>query len=56
MSVTDAVLSEVTAWQSQPLEPMYPVIFFDALRVKIASFTHVPYKGGNDILAALLLG
>jgi len=34
-SVTDAVVSEVTAWQSRPLEPMYPVVFFDALRVKI---------------------
>ena len=34
-SVTDAVLDEVTAWQQRPLEPMYPVIFFDALRVKI---------------------
>ena len=33
--VTDAVLSEITAWQARPLEPMYPVIFFDALRVKI---------------------
>ena len=33
--VTDAVLAEVTAWQSRPLEPMYPVVFFDALRVKI---------------------
>lgn len=34
-TVTDAVLSEITAWQARPLEPMYPVIFFDALRVKI---------------------
>jgi putative transposase len=34
-TVTDAVLAEITAWQSRPLEPMYPVIFFDALRVKI---------------------
>ena len=34
-SVTDAVMSEVTAWQSRPLEPMYPVVFFDALRVKV---------------------
>src|SRR6202163_2340850 len=33
--VTDAVLAEITAWQARPLEPMYPVIFFDALRVKI---------------------
>ena len=34
-SVTDAVLAEVGAWQARPLEPMYPVVFFDALRVKI---------------------
>jgi putative transposase len=34
-SVTDAVMTEVTAWQARPLEPMYPVVFFDALRVKI---------------------
>ena len=34
-SVTDAVMAEVTAWQARPLEPMYPVVFFDALRVKI---------------------
>lgn len=34
-SVTDAVMAEVTAWQARPLEPMYPVIFFDALRVKM---------------------
>jgi putative transposase len=34
-TVTDAVMAEVTAWQSRPLEPMYPVVFFDALRVKI---------------------
>ncbi len=34
-SVTDAVMAEVTAWQSRPLESMYPVVFFDALRVKI---------------------
>ena len=34
-SVTDAVMGEVTAWQARPLEAMYPVVFFDALRVKI---------------------
>jgi putative transposase len=33
--VTDAVIEEVKAWQSRPLDPIYPVIFFDALRVKI---------------------
>jgi len=34
-TVTDAVHTEVTAWQQRGLEAMYPVVFFDALRVKI---------------------
>ena len=33
--VSDAVMSEVTTWQTRALESMYPVVFFDALRVKI---------------------
>src|SRR6202044_3628649 len=33
--VTDAVLDEVREWQNRPLEAVYPVVFFDALRVKI---------------------
>jgi putative transposase len=34
-TVTDAVTAEVAEWQSRPLEPLYPVMFFDALRVKV---------------------
>ena len=34
-AVTDAVLEEVAAWQTRPLEPVYPLVFFDALRVKV---------------------
>src|SRR5262244_3935153 len=33
--VTDAVLDEVREWQNRPLDSLYPVVFFDALRVKI---------------------
>jgi putative transposase len=33
--VTDAVLEEVRDWQIRPLDAVYPVVFFDALRVKI---------------------
>jgi putative transposase len=33
--VTDAVLEEVAVWQARPLEATYPLVFFDALRVKI---------------------
>lgn len=34
-TVTDAVWEEVVEWQNRPLDPMYPIVFFDALRVKI---------------------
>ena len=34
-TVTDAVLEDVSAWQQRPLDRMYPVVIFDALRVKI---------------------
>src|ERR1700732_5259470 len=34
-TVTDAVLEEVAAWQARPLEATYPLVFFDALRIKI---------------------
>jgi len=33
--VTDEVMDEVKAWQSRPLDEVYPIIIFDALRVKI---------------------
>ena len=34
-AVTDAVLDEVAEWQNRPLDASYPLVFFDALRVKI---------------------
>jgi putative transposase len=34
-AVTDAVLDEVATWQNRPLEATYPLVFFDALRVKV---------------------
>ncbi len=34
-NITDAVLEEVTAWQNRPLEPIYPIIYLDALVVKV---------------------
>ena len=33
--VTDAVVQEVREWQNRPIDPVYPIIIFDALRVKI---------------------
>lgn len=34
-NVTDAVLEEVKAWQSRPLEEIYPIVYLDALVVKV---------------------
>ena len=33
--ITDAVLEELAAWQSRPLDAVYPVVFIDAIHVKI---------------------
>ena len=51
--MTDAVVAEVTAWQARPLEPMYPVVFFDALRVKIRDESVVRSKAVYLALAVL---
>src|ERR671910_2240385 len=34
-AVTDAVLEEITEWQNRPLEALYPLVLFDAIRVKV---------------------
>ena len=34
-AVTDAVLEEVAEWQNRPLEALYALIFFDAIRIKV---------------------
>lgn len=33
--VTDEILDEVKAWQNRPLEPVYPIVFFDCIVVKV---------------------
>jgi len=66
-SVTEAVMAEVTTWQARPLETMYPVVFFDALRVKIKEDAVVRNKaiylalgvrpdGSRDILGLWIEG
>ena len=52
-TVTDAVHAEVTTWQRRPVEPMYPVVFFDALRVKIRAAATVCSKAVYLALAML---
>jgi putative transposase len=60
-TITDAVLEEVTEWQNRPLDICYPLVFFDAIRVKIRDEGFVRNKavyialgiladGGKEIL------
>ena len=46
-NITDAVLEEVKAWQTRPLDPVYPVVFFDALVVKVRDGAHVRNKSAH---------
>jgi putative transposase len=52
-AVTEAVMDEVTAWQNRPLEPCYPVVFMDAIRVNIRSDGAVSNKAVFVALAIL---
>jgi putative transposase len=52
-TVTDGIVAEVTTWQSRPLERLYPVVFFDALRVKIREEATVRSKAVYLALAIL---
>jgi len=36
-TITDAIMPAVKAWQNRPLEPLYPVVFLDAIRIKSRS-------------------
>jgi putative transposase len=43
-SVTDAITDEVKAWQSRPLDAVYPIIYLDALVVKVRESSHIQNK------------
>ncbi len=52
-AITEAVMEEVTAWQNRPLEPCYPVVFMDAIRVNFRSENTVSNKTAFMALAIL---
>ena len=45
--ITDAVAEEVLAWQQRPLEAFYPVIYLDAIVVKVRDGAHVRNKAAH---------
>ena len=42
-NITDAVLADVEAWRTRPLDEVYPIVYFDALRVKVREDRSVRY-------------
>ena len=43
-SVTDAVIEEVKTWQNRPLDALYPILYLDALQVKVRDGAHIRNK------------
>lgn len=54
--ITDEVLEEVLAWQRRPLEAFYPVIYLDALVVKVRDGAHVGNKSAHIAIGVDLEG
>ena len=48
--ITDRVLEEVKAWQSRPLDPVYPIVYVDALVVKVRDGAHVANKSAHIVV------
>ena len=55
-TVTDAVLDDVKAWQSRPLEALYPIVYLDAIHVKMRASGHVQTQAVYLALALTLDG
>jgi putative transposase len=55
-NVTEAILEEVKAWQSRPLEELYPIVYLDAMMVKIRDSGHVQNQAIHVVLGVDLAG
>ncbi len=49
-NITDAVLEEVKAWQSRPLDEVWPVLFLDAIVVKVRDGGQVRNRHANIVI------
>jgi len=54
--ITDGVLEEVKAWQSRPLDEVYPIIYVDCLMVKVRDGAHVRNKAAYLVVGVDLEG
>jgi len=53
--VTDAVIEEVKLWQGRPLEELYPIVYLDALMVKVRDEGHIQNKAIYVVLGVSVL-
>jgi putative transposase len=55
-NVTEAVMEDVVAWQTRPLEAIYPILYMDALQVKVRDGAHVVNKAVHLAIGVTLAG
>lgn len=55
-TVTDAVLEDVRAWQGRPLDACYPIVYLDAIHVKLRTGGHVQNQAVYVALALTMAG
>ena len=55
-AVTDAVMEDVRAWQARGLDPVYPIVYLDAIHVKLRTAGHVQSQAVYLALAINLQG
>ncbi len=55
-NVTEAVMEDIVAWQNRPLESIYPILYMDALQVKIRDGAHVTNKAVHLAIGVTLAG
>jgi transposase-like protein len=54
--ITDAVLDEARAWQSRPLDAIYPIVWLDGIVVKVQANKQVINKSAHVVLGVNLQG
>lgn len=54
--VTDKILPQITEWQSRPLEPIYPIMYLDAIHFKVKKENRIVTKAAYTVLALTVTG
>lgn len=55
-AITDEVLDEMLAWQNRPLEEFYPILYLDAIRIKVRDGHQVKNKAAHIAIGVTVEG